>query len=132
MTRMHPLTREQEERFADGIRLFNGGSYWESHEAWEDVWREIEGEEKLFVQGLIQAAAAYHLVFTRPRFTGGAKNARKALSKLDLFPTVVWGVKVERVRAELRETLRMIEREGGASIDASTLLHRPTVDRKEP
>lgn len=43
-----------------GRALFNAGRFFESHEAFEEAWREAEGDEKLFRQGLTQAAAAYH------------------------------------------------------------------------
>src|SRR5438309_10994919 len=43
-----------------GIRLFNAREFYDAHEVWEDVWRESEGLEKKFLQGLIQAAVAFH------------------------------------------------------------------------
>jgi uncharacterized protein len=43
-----------------GIRLFNTRDFYDAHEVWEDVWRESEGLEKRFLQGLIQAAVAFH------------------------------------------------------------------------
>jgi hypothetical protein len=43
-----------------GIRLFNAREFYDAHEVWEDVWRESEGMEKRFLQGLIQAAVALH------------------------------------------------------------------------
>jgi predicted metal-dependent hydrolase len=43
-----------------GIRLFNAREFYDAHEVWEDVWRESEGLEKRFLQGLIQAAVAFH------------------------------------------------------------------------
>lgn len=43
-----------------GIRLFNERSFYDAHEVWEDVWRESAGMEKQFLQGLIQAAVAFH------------------------------------------------------------------------
>jgi predicted metal-dependent hydrolase len=43
-----------------GIRLFNAREFYDAHEVWEDVWRESEGVEKRFLQGLIQAAVAFH------------------------------------------------------------------------
>lgn len=46
--------------FREGIRLFNDGYYWHSHEAWELVWHESDGDDKRFVQGLIQLAGALH------------------------------------------------------------------------
>jgi len=43
-----------------GIRLFNAREFYDAHEVWEDVWRESAGVEKRFLQGLIQAAVAFH------------------------------------------------------------------------
>jgi uncharacterized protein len=43
-----------------GICLFNARDFYDAHEVWEDVWRESEGLEKRFLQGLIQAAVAFH------------------------------------------------------------------------
>ena len=43
-----------------GIRLFNAREFYDAHEVWEDVWRESQGMEKRFLQGLIQTAVAFH------------------------------------------------------------------------
>jgi len=43
-----------------GILLFNHGAFFDAHEVWEDVWRDAEGLEKKFLQGLIQVAVAFH------------------------------------------------------------------------
>ena len=43
--------------FAAGVRLFNHEDFFEAHDVWEQVWKNAEGEEKTFYQGLIQAAA---------------------------------------------------------------------------
>jgi Domain of unknown function (DUF309) len=42
--------------FGEGINLFNNGKFFECHEAWEEVWKRSAGDEKLFYQGIIQAA----------------------------------------------------------------------------
>jgi uncharacterized protein len=42
----------------EGIGLFNGGSYWEAHEAWERDWMpDRTGPDGGFYKGLIQVAA---------------------------------------------------------------------------
>jgi predicted metal-dependent hydrolase len=47
---------------AEGLGEYQAGRYWHAHERWERVWRELEGAEKLWVQGLILiTAAAWHL-----------------------------------------------------------------------
>lgn len=43
-------------RYLAGIRFFNDGDFFEAHEVWEDLWSESHGDERRFVQGLIQAA----------------------------------------------------------------------------
>ena len=41
-----------------GIELFNEGSYWEAHEAWEGDWMpDRKGPDSGFYKGLIQVAA---------------------------------------------------------------------------
>ncbi|GAC1656281.1 MAG: hypothetical protein NVS9B1_11280 [Candidatus Dormibacteraceae bacterium] len=57
-----------------GIELFNGGHYWEAHEAWEEEWMpDRRGPDGGFYKGLIQVAAGC-LHYTR-------RNRRGALNK---------------------------------------------------
>lgn len=44
--------------FFEGIRLFNAGHFWHAHEQWEACWLAATGDDALFYQALIQAAAA--------------------------------------------------------------------------
>lgn len=44
----------------EGIAEFNAGRHWHAHEAWEHLWLGLEGDDKVFVQGLIMAAAMLH------------------------------------------------------------------------
>jgi predicted metal-dependent hydrolase len=57
-----------------GIELFNGGHYWEAHEAWERDWMPArKGPDSGFYKGLIQVAAGC-LHYTR-------RNRRGAVNK---------------------------------------------------
>ena len=69
-----------------GVALFNDGRFWDAHEAWEALWLAASGEEKQFLQGLIQLAAAYHHVQrgTSPR--GAVRLFDAALRRLAPFP----------------------------------------------
>ena len=71
-----------EPRLLDGARLFNDGEFFASHEVWEALWHELDGEERELLQGLIQVAAAYyHLVRgnqTGARYLYGRARARLA------------------------------------------------------
>jgi predicted metal-dependent hydrolase len=52
-TGYHPL-------YLKGIEFFNACEFFESHEAWEELWADEHGPARKFFQGLIQAAVALH------------------------------------------------------------------------
>ena len=100
------------EALARGAELYNRGLYWEAHEAWEDLWLRLEDEQKLFVQGLIQVAAAGHKAFVQKQPRGCVKLLTSALEKLDRAPADFLGVEtrqflpaVHRVLDEARRWL---------------------------
>jgi predicted metal-dependent hydrolase len=64
------------EKYRRGIHLFNHEDFFDAHEVWEDVWREAEGREKTFLQGLIQVAVAFH-----HHSTGNLVGARSLLGR---------------------------------------------------
>ena len=78
-----------ESAFVRGARLFDAGAFFEAHEAWEDEWRVVTNDtERLFLQGLIQVAAALHklLVMDGPEAAASRLFAR-GLAKLASCPT---------------------------------------------
>ncbi len=46
--------------FQEGVRLFNSQKFFEAHEALEAIWLKAHGQERVFLHGLIQVAAAFH------------------------------------------------------------------------
>jgi predicted metal-dependent hydrolase len=95
-----PLLGANREEFLRGVELFNTGRYWDAHEAWEAVWNATAGEERLFYQGLIQAAAAMvHRQKSNPH--GIAELSRKSLQKLERFGPLHRAVDLARFRADL-------------------------------
>lgn len=69
---------------AEGVTLFNDARFWHAHEAWERLWLPATGDEKQFLQGLIQLAAAYHHV-QRGTYRGGVRLFDAALRRLAAF-----------------------------------------------
>lgn len=99
------LSREEWTRYEEGWHLFNNRKFWEAHEAWEEVWKNCPHESRIFFQGIIQLAAAYHLMIVKNRHEGMLKNFAKAEEKLRLFPPVFLGVDVRALLAAI-ETAR--------------------------
>jgi predicted metal-dependent hydrolase len=95
------LSPENRTGLEHGVRLFNSGKFWHAHEAWELVWQRITDDERLFFQGLIQLAAAYHHLARKQNRTGFVNNLRKAGEKLRVFAPRYLGVDVTPLLAAI-------------------------------
>lgn len=86
--------------FADGVRLFDGGAFFEAHEAFEELLDAVEEDSRWDLLGaLIQVAVGYH------KWTSGHPGAARmlglGLEKLESLPEVAWGVDVGALRARV-------------------------------
>lgn len=88
--------------FQEGIELFNAGKFFECHEAWEQIWLLADGADKLFLQGMIQAAVAI-LHAQRGNLEGARTLRDKSLEKLDTFSGDYRGIALDELRDELRK-----------------------------
>jgi hypothetical protein len=111
-----PVATSNQQQIQAGIDLFNEHQFWHAHEAWEQLWLVAQGEEKRFLQGLIQLAAAYHHV-KRGTMRGAVRLFDAALTKLDSFPDEHLGVhRGEAVAASIVHRDRIVR---GVAIDTS-------------
>jgi uncharacterized protein len=94
-----PMPCDYPEQYLDGIRLFNEEEFYECHDVFEELWSEMVGSEKKFVQGLIQAAVAlFH--FGNENFGGAKKLYLSARSNLDPYRPGCMGVQLEQFLAD--------------------------------
>jgi len=89
-------------RLDEGIRLFNEGHHWHAHEAWEPLWMGLEGDEKLFLQGLIMAAAMLHQ-YGRKVPRGVANHWANVRHRLEPNRPARWGIDVDGLLAQLAQ-----------------------------
>ncbi len=67
------VTPQYDPRYLAGVLLFNRHEFFDAHEVWESLWLSADvGEDRRFIQGLIQAAVGlYHFD------TWNSRGARK-------------------------------------------------------
>jgi hypothetical protein len=102
--------------FRAGAQLYNQGSFFAAHEAWELLWvSERDAGPKLLLQGLIQVAAGFHKYFAQNRPDGAARLLRRGLVKLVTNDAPGFGLQVfcEQIQA----TVGRVE---GAGAEGST------------
>ncbi len=60
---MNDLTSEKFKKSLDeAIDLFNNQKWYEAHDAFEDIWNDLVGDERQIVQGILQVSVSqFHL-----------------------------------------------------------------------
>lgn len=93
-----------------GMDLFNHEFYWEAHEAWEFLWKPLDPDSAhaLFLQGLIQAAAA-SLKYIENNRKGLTKLSSGCVEKLqavrDVEGETYMGVHLDELLGNLKASL---------------------------
>ena len=109
-------------RFLD---LFDRGEYWESHEALEDAWRELDSG---FYHGLILFASAF--VHARRGTRHGIRaQMEKAEAALAPYPDAYLGLDVEALREHAARCRAAVEaRPPDEDADWMSLLPLPALE----
>ena len=75
------MSVELEKKLIEGLELFNSQQFFDCHEILEDVWNELQAEDKIFLQVLIQYSVSLHLIQSN-RIIGARKVYARALANL--------------------------------------------------
>ncbi|HET7893596.1 MAG TPA: DUF309 domain-containing protein [Candidatus Sulfotelmatobacter sp.] len=94
-----------------GISHFNAGEFYDAHEVWEDVWRESQGLEKRFLQGLIQTAVAFHH-HSKGNIAGACSLMERGRENLAACPAEFGEIRVNALLKSLREWRTALEENG--------------------
>jgi len=96
------------EEYLRGIAFFNRADFFDAHEALEDVWRAAPIGEKKFLQGLIQAAVAFHHYSTGNRI-GMRSVLERSLRNLSAYGEGFGGIQLAALRESLRAWLDAVD-----------------------
>ena len=94
--------------FGAAVRHFNSGEFFEAHEGFEELLDAVEGDARWdLLVALIQVSVGYHKLFSA--HPGAARMLRLGAEKLAAFPSVAWGIAVERLRARALHDADMLD-----------------------
>lgn len=126
------LSGEDWTEFERGIDLFNDGSFWHAHEAWEEVWKRQVDDERVFFQGLIQLAAAYHHAISKRSYRGLLNNLDKAYEKLKVFSPEYLGVSVAPLLESIRRGRAEVVHQGADILEGFSRHNIPRISFHKP
>jgi uncharacterized protein len=98
-------------RAIEGIKLFNEGKYFDSHEELEIAWNEEKGRVRDLYQGILQMAVTY-LHITRANYPGATKVYARSMRRLKDWPAICRGIQVEQLRRDAQAVMQEVERLG--------------------
>lgn len=88
--------------FQHGLELLNQGSYFHAHDVLEEVWREVQGDDRLFYQGVVQVAIAMHH-FSKNNQVGALSVLAKCRRNLEPYPDEFAGIDLRDLRRQLTD-----------------------------
>lgn len=96
-------------RLREGIRLFNVGRYFESHEVLEEFYLRAEERHKPFLEGLVGLAVACRLFHEFGEKNGAIRMTRQALVRLEAYEPAYLGVRVKALIGMMEEWTKELE-----------------------
>jgi hypothetical protein len=121
-------------RFDRAVVYFNEGAFFEAHEDWEVLWHDARGDERRWLQGLIQLAAAFVHFDRGAHARGFATLFAQSAEKRAGYAGDAWGLDLERLDEDLEPWTVHAERvaAGADLVDGApappTLHYRPGVE----
>jgi len=107
-------------RLREGIRLFNEGQFFRSHEALEGFYHATEEVNKPFVEGLIQLAAAFRIFSEFGEIKGPVRMIYQALIRFENYQPSFLRIRVRDLCESAEGWAKAAER-GGVQASRSTI-----------
>ncbi len=99
-----PPFRGEADLLSEARDYFNAERYWECHEVLEGIWRQKQGEEKRFLQGIILVCAAF--VHHQKREDAVALGVlKRALPQLNFSTPAYGGFNVAKLRGNAEKII---------------------------
>lgn len=110
-----------------GLRLFNKGEYYDSHERLEDAWAEEKSDFRLVYQAIIQVAVVI-LHCQISNYPGAEQLGEKAQAKFLLFPDEARGINLGKLKQDFDVLLAEIKRLGPNGITDLDQMYYPVIE----
>ena len=89
----------------EGVKLFNSGHYWETHEVLETIWLPQTGSQRHFLAGVILLASALHQSRVRESPCPARRLYARGLRHLAWLPDIFQGVDVRTLEQVVLDAL---------------------------
>ncbi len=97
-----------EDTFSDALNLFNNEQWYEAHDAFEDIWNTLDGDERQIIQGILQVSVSqFHL--SKGNLNGATILLGEGLGRIKNKTNIDLGIELESFCICLEELLRKLQ-----------------------
>ena len=97
-----------ENTFSNALNLFNSQKWYEAHDAFEDIWNTLDGDERQIIQGILQVSVSqFHL--SKGNVNGATILLGEGLGRIKNRTNIDLGIDLESFCKCLEELLRKLQ-----------------------
>ncbi len=90
------------------LNLFNNQKWYEAHDAFEDIWNTLDGDERQIIQGILQVSVSqFHL--SKGNLNGATILLGEGLGRIKNRTNIDFGIDLESFCICLEELLRKLQ-----------------------
>ena len=90
------------------LNLFNNHEWYEAHDAFEEIWNVVDGDERQVIQGILQVSVSqFHL--SKGNFNGATILLGEGLGRIKTRTKIDLGIDLESFCKCLEDLLRKLQ-----------------------
>ena len=106
------MNEENKKSFQDSLnfalKLFNDQKWYEAHDAFEDIWNTVEGDQRQVIQGILQVSVSqFHL--SKGNLNGATILLGEGLGRIKNRTNINLGIDLESFCKCLEDLLRKLQ-----------------------
>jgi len=107
-------TKNFQDSFLIALNLFNSHKWYEAHDAFEEIWNSLDGDERQVVQGILQVSVSqFHL--SKGNLNGATILLGEGLGRIKTRTKINLGIDLESFCQSLEDLLRKLQHKDNLS-----------------
>ena len=101
-------TKRFKDSFLIALNLFNSHKWYEAHDAFEEIWNSVDGDERQVIQGILQVSVSqFHL--SKGNLNGATILLGEGLGRIKYRTKINLGIDLESFCKCLENLLRKLQ-----------------------
>ena len=101
-------TKSFQDSFFIALNLFNNHRWYEAHDAFEEIWNSVDGDERQVIQGILQVSVSqFHL--SKGNLNGATILLGEGLGRIKTRTKINLGIDLEAICQSLDGLLRKLQ-----------------------